>query len=147
MVAGWVRRKVKNSDKWVRRWLEVNRHVLYSYQACPTDTPSARVMNMLDLRKTRSIKLVDGGEDGCFVIIPESVDDSHPGYLMRADGKHPSELKVLAADWVAGLNKARNEEIEKTSANGGGRKREAGGCCSMCFGRKSAEREPLTRAY
>mmetsp|Transcript_27823 Transcript_27823/g.83461 ORF Transcript_27823/g.83461 Transcript_27823/m.83461 type:complete len:123 (-) Transcript_27823:882-1250(-) len=46
MVAGWVRRKVKNSDKWVRRWLEVNRHVLYSYQACPTDTPSARVMNM-----------------------------------------------------------------------------------------------------
>ena len=131
---------------------------------------------------------MDGGEDGCFVIIPESVDDSHPGYLMRADGKHPSELKVLAggrvgtkrsrcmarssgrivffgadrgdaagrapwifrgqaADWVAGLNKARNEEIEKTSANGGGRKREAGGCCSMCFGRKSAEREPLTRAY
>ena len=47
---GWVRRKVKNSDKWVRRWLEVNKHVLYSYQSCPADMPSARVMNMLDLR-------------------------------------------------------------------------------------------------
>ena len=35
MTSGWVLRKVKQNDKWVRRWLEVNRHVLYSYQACP----------------------------------------------------------------------------------------------------------------
>ena len=68
---GWVRRKVKNSDKWVRRWLEVNKHVLYSYQSCPADMPSARVMNMLDLRKTRTIDVVDG-EEGLFVIVPQS---------------------------------------------------------------------------
>ena len=58
MTSGWVLRKVKQNDKWVRRWLEVNRHVLYSYQACPAESPQARVINMLDLRKTREIKLV-----------------------------------------------------------------------------------------
>ena len=57
--AGWVRRKYKNSDKWVTRWLEVNKHVLYSYQSCPADMPSARVMNMLDLRTTRTIDGVE----------------------------------------------------------------------------------------
>ena len=94
---GWVRRKVKNSDKWVRRWLEVNKHVLYSYQSCPADMPSARVMNMLDLRKTRTIDVVDG-EEGLFVIVPQSADDAHPGYLMKA------ESRESALAWVAGLN-------------------------------------------
>ena len=104
---GWVRRKVKNSDKWVRRWLEVNKHVLYSYQSCPADMPSARVMNMLDLRKTRTIDVVDG-EEGLFVIVPQSADDAHPGYLMKA------ESRESALAWVAGLNAARDREIEKS---------------------------------
>ena len=39
--------------------------------------PSARVMNMLDLRKTRTIDVVD--EEGLFVIVPQSADDAHPG--------------------------------------------------------------------
>jgi len=43
MTSGWVLRKVKQNDKWVRRWLEVNRHVLYSYQACPAESAQARV--------------------------------------------------------------------------------------------------------
>ena len=81
---GWVRRKVKKSDKWVRRWIEVNKHVLYSYQSCPADMPSARVMNMLDLRKTRTIDVVDG-EEGLFVIVSQSSDDAHPGYLMKRE--------------------------------------------------------------
>ena len=85
MTSGWVLRKVKQNDKWVRRWLEVNRHVLYSYQACPAESPQARVINMLDLRKTREIKLVDGGVAGLFCIVPVSADGQHPGYLMRAD--------------------------------------------------------------
>ena len=97
---GWVRRKVKNSDKWVRRWIEVNKHVLYSYQSCPADMPSARVMNMLDLRKTRTIDVVDG-EEGLFVIVPQSSDDARPGYLMKANSKES------ALAWVAGLNAAR----------------------------------------
>jgi len=39
-------------------------------------------------------------EAGLFVIIPESVDNGHPGYLMRAD------TNELAAEWVAGARPA-----------------------------------------
>ena len=134
---GWVRRKVKNSDKWVRRWLEVNKHVLYSYQSCPADMPSARVMNMLDLRKTRTIDVVDG-EEGLFVIVPQSADDAHPGYLMKA------ESRESALAWVAGLNAARDREIEKCGV--GAARRPERGCCSLCFGSKRApERDPLVQ--
>ena len=134
---GWVRRKVKNSDKWVRRWLEVNKHVLYSYQSCPADMPSARVMNMLDLRKTRTIDVVDG-EEGLFVIVPQSADDAHPGYLMKA------ESRESALAWVAGLNAARDREIEKSGI--GQARRPERGCCSLCFGSKRApERDPLVQ--
>ena len=131
---GWVRRKVKNSDKWVRRWLEVNKHVLYSYQSCPADMPS-RVMNMLDLRKTRTIDVVDG-EEGLFVIVPQSADDAHPGL--------PDEGGVagVGVAWVAGLNAARDREIEKSV--GATRRAPERGCCSLCFGSKRApERDPL----
>lgn len=169
MVAGWVRRKVKNSDKWVRRWLEVNRHVLraaasrdsrrvsvrtataggnrapppasrdrpprYSYQACPTDTPSARVMNMLDLRKTREIKVVDGGDfDGLFLIVPESADNEHPGYMMRADSRE------LAQEWVAGLNKARKAELDKIVSMDKARRPSESICCCF-FGKPSKSAE------
>ena len=134
---GWVRRKVKNSDKWVRRWLEVNKHVLYSYQSCPADMPSARVMNMLDLRKTRTIDVVDG-EEGLFVIVPQSADDAHPGYLMKA------ESRESALAWVTGLNAARDREIEKSGV--GAARRPERGCCSLCFGSKRApERDPLVQ--
>ncbi|KAJ8600309.1 hypothetical protein CTAYLR_000733 [Chrysophaeum taylorii] len=96
-MSGWVRRKVKNSDKWVRRWLELNQNVLHSYQANPAEAREARVMNMLDLRKTREIKLM---QDGTFNIIPETTDP-HPGYLMKAET--PAEAEA----WVDALNAAR----------------------------------------
>ena len=128
---------MKNSDKWVRRWLEVNKHVLYSYQSCPADMPSARVMNMLDLRKTRTIDVVDG-EEGLFVIVPQSADDAHPGYLMKA------ESRESALAWVAGLNAARDREIEQSGV--GAARRPERGCCSLCFGSKRApERDPLVQ--
>jgi len=66
---------------------------------------------MLDLRKTREIKLVDDGDlEGLFVIVPESADNEHPGYLMRAD------TKELAEEWVTGLSKARAQELEKVAS-------------------------------
>ena len=102
---GWVRRKVKDSDKWVCRWLEVNGHIFYSYQACPAESPQARVMNMLDLRKTQSIHLVDGGVEGLFVIVPVSANGRHPGWLMKAC--HPKS----AEEWVRELNKVRAVEL------------------------------------
>ena len=68
-------------------------------------------MNMLDLRKTREIKLVDDGDlEGLFVIVPESADNEHPGYLMRAD------TKELAEEWVTGLSKARAQELENVAS-------------------------------
>jgi hypothetical protein len=134
---GWVRRKVKKSDKWVRRWIEVNKHVLYSYQSCPADMPSARVMNMLDLRKTRTIDVVDG-EEGLFVIVPQSSDDAHPGYLMKAENRES------ALAWVAGLNAARDREIEKSGTDAA--RRPESSCCSLCFGsKKTPERDPLVQ--
>ena len=108
MTSGWVLRKVKKNDTWVRRWLEVNRHMLYSYQACPAESPQARVINMLDLRETREINLVDGGVAGLFCIVPVSADGQHPGYLMRAD------TAADAQEWVFALNKARAQELEKS---------------------------------
>jgi len=62
---------------------------------------------MLDLRKTKEIKLVDGGASGLFCIVPVSADNSHPGYLMRAD------TQQIAEEWVADLNKVREQELEK----------------------------------
>ena len=60
--AGWVRRKVKDSDKWVRRWYEVNRHVLYSYMQCPAESQQApRIAAALDLRTTQKIAVVGEG--------------------------------------------------------------------------------------
>ena len=115
MTSGWVLRKVKKNDTWVRRWLEVNRHMLYSYQACPAESPQARVVNMLDLRETREINLVDGGVAGLFCIVPVSADGQHPGYLMRAD------TAADAQAWVTALNKVRAQELEKSplAAEGG----------------------------
>ena len=108
--SGWVSRKVRQNEKWVRRWLEVNRHVLYSYQACPAESPQARVINMLDLRKISEIKLVDDGVAGLFSIVPVSADDQHPGYLMRAD------TAAKAQEWVSDLNKVRDQELAAAKA-------------------------------
>ncbi|KAJ8614114.1 hypothetical protein CTAYLR_004644 [Chrysophaeum taylorii] len=104
---GWVKRKVKQNDTWVRRWLEVDRHLLYSYQACPAETAQARVINMLDLRKTKEIRLVEG-DATLFCIVPLSADNSHPGYLMWVD------TPQMAQDWVTGLNKVRERGLEQS---------------------------------
>ena len=97
--AGWVRRKMHKSDKWVTRWLEVNKHVLYSYQNCPAESsPQARPMNMLDLRTVQKIAVVG---KGLFVIVPISANGRHPGYLMKAC--HPKS----AEEWVRELNLVR----------------------------------------
>ena len=107
---GWVRRKVKNSDKWVRRWLEVNKHVLYSYQSCPADMPSARVMNMLDLRKTRTIDVVDG-EEGLFVIVPQSAAVWKSTVLRWCGGRRNESArtcrKILISTQVRGRRPSR----------------------------------------
>lgn len=137
--AGWVLRKVKSNDKWVRRWLEVNRHVLYSYQACPAESAQARVINMLDLRKTKEIKLVDGGTSGLFCIVPISADNNHPGYLMRAD------TKDMAEEWVAGLNRVREQELQKSPLETDARPTDEPVCCAWCCvqKRRTTEKEPL----
>ena len=108
--SGWVSRKVRQNDKWVRRWLEVREHVLYAYQECPAESPQARVINMLDLRKISEIKLVDDGVAGLFSIVPVSADDQHPGYLMRAD------TAAKAQEWVSDLNKVRDQELAAAKA-------------------------------
>ncbi|KAJ8612825.1 hypothetical protein CTAYLR_002052 [Chrysophaeum taylorii] len=135
MTQGWVLRKVKQNDKWVRRWLEVNRHVLYSYQACPAESAQARVINMLDLRKTKEIKLVEG-DSTLFCIVPISADNAHPGYLMRAD------TPQMAQEWVAGLNKVRDQELEKSPLEHEGRQMEETICCCIKR-RRSVEKAPL----
>ena len=86
------------SDKWVTRWLEVNKHVLYSYQNCPAESPQARPMNMLDLRTVQKIAVAG---KGLFVIVPISANGRHPGYLMKAG--HPKS----AEEWVRELNLVR----------------------------------------
>lgn len=138
MPSGWVMRKVKQNDKWVRRWLEVNRHVLYSYQACPQESAQARVINMLDLRKTKEIKLVEGGQ-GTFCIVPVSADNSHPGYMMRAD------TAAMAEEWVEGLNKVRDQELEKSPIEQDGRTTEETICCCIKR-RRPQEKVPLVAA-
>ena len=46
--------------------------------------------------------------------------------------------------WVAGLNAARDREIEKSGV--GAARRPERGCCSLCFGSKRApERDPLVQ--
>ena len=92
-------------------------------------------MNMLDLRKTREIKMVEGDLDGLFVIVPESADGEHPGYLMRAD------TKELAEEWVSGLSKARAQELEKVASTA--RPSRESVCCCFWRPRKSEERMPL----
>ena len=85
----------------------------------------ARVINMLDLRKTREIKLVDGGVAGLFCIVPVSADGQHPGYLMRAD------TAANAQEWVTGLNKVRAIELEKSPVESEGRQPEETVCCCI----------------
>lgn len=112
---------------------------------------------MLDLRKTKEIKMVDEGAPGLFCIVPISSDNSHPGYLMRAD------TKQMAEEWVAGLNKVREQELEKVCFSQSvsfffvthsvifvwqspleheGRHNEETVCC-CCKRRRSAEHAPL----
>uniref|UniRef100_A0A7S3K4R5 PH domain-containing protein n=1 Tax=Aureoumbra lagunensis TaxID=44058 RepID=A0A7S3K4R5_9STRA len=124
--------------------LQVNRHVLYSYQACPAESNQARVINMLDLRKTKEIKLVDEGASGLFCIVPVSTDGNHPGYLMRAD------TQAQAQEWVHGLNRVREQEISKTPLETDRPVTQtANSCCSCCFPKRQrrgpAEREPLVK--
>ena len=70
--------------------------------------------------------------------MPQSADDAHPGYLMKA------ESRESALAWVAGLNAARDREIEKSGI--GQARRPERGCCSLCFGSKRApERDPLVQ--
>ena len=97
--AGWVTRKAIDSDKWVRRWYEVNRHVLYSYMQCPAESQQApRIAAALDLRTTQKIAVVG---EGLFVIVPRSAHDRHSGYLMKPG--HPKS----AEEWVRELNLVR----------------------------------------
>ena len=97
--AGWVSRKAIDSDKWVRRWYEVNRHVLYSYMQCPDESRKPiRIAAALDLRTTQKIAVVG---EGLFVIVPRSANGRHPGYLMRPG--HPKS----AEEWVRELNLVR----------------------------------------
>ena len=98
---GWVRRKVKDSDKWVRRWMEVNRHVLYSYMQCPAESQQTpRIAAALDLRTTQKIAVVG---EGLFVIVPFSAGrplGTRP-FLFKAG--HPKS----AEEWVRELNLVR----------------------------------------
>ena len=97
--AGWVTRKAIDSDKWVRRWYEVNRHVLYSYMQCPDESRKPiRIAAALDLRTTQKIAVVG---EGLFVIVPRSANGRHPGYLMKPG--HPKS----AEEWVRELNLVR----------------------------------------
>jgi len=97
--AGWVSRKAQDSDKWVRRWYEVNRHVLYSYMQCPDESRKPiRIAAALDLRTTQKIAVVG---EGLFVIVPRSANGRHPGYLMKPG--HPKS----AEEWVRELNLVR----------------------------------------
>ena len=92
---------------------------------------------MLDLRKTREIKLVDGGKDGLFTIIPVSADNNHPGYLMRA------ETPALADEWVNGLNKVRTQELQKVPLEHEGRQANESMVCCCFKRRRPQERAPL----
>ena len=97
--AGWVTRKAIDSDKWVRRWYEVNRHVLYSYMQCPPESQQPpRIAAALDLRTVQKIAVVG---KGLFVIVPRSAHGRHPGYLMKPG--HPKS----AEEWVRELNLVR----------------------------------------
>ena len=97
--AGWVTRKAIDSDKWVRRWYEVNRHVLYSYMQCPPESQQTpRIAAALDLRTVQKIAVVG---KGLFVIVPVSANGRHPGYLMKPG--HPKS----AEEWVRELNLVR----------------------------------------
>ena len=101
--AGWVTRKAIDSDKWVRRWYEVNRHVLYSYMQCPPESQQPpRIAAALDLRTVQKIAVVG---KGLFVIVPRSAHGRHPGYLMKPG--HPKS----AEEWVRELNKVRAVEL------------------------------------
>jgi len=99
---------------------------------------------MLDLRKTKEIKLVEGGTNGLFCIVPVSADNNHPGYLMRAD------TKEMAEDWVQGLNRVREQELQKSPLETEGRPAEEPACCSWCCAKKrrnaAQEKEPLVAA-
>ena len=80
--------------------MEVNRHILYSYQDCPKESPQARVMNMLDLWTTQKIAVVG---EGLFVIVPFSAGrplGTRP-FLFKAG--HPKS----AEEWVRELNLVR----------------------------------------
>ena len=65
------------------------------------------------------------------------------GYRARA-GRMKAESRESALAWVAGLNAARDREIEKSGV--GPARRPERGCCSLCFGSKRApERDPLVQ--
>ena len=88
--------------------------MLYSYHDCPGTDIFAQQMHKLDLRKARSIDVVNGGEDGHFLIVPQSSNDSHPGYLIVVDSKES------ALAWVSGLNAARAWQPSPAAAPVGG---------------------------
>ena len=55
-----------------------------------------------------------------------------------------AESRESALGWVAGLNAARDREIEKSGISA--TRRSEPGCCSLCFGSKRApERDPLVQ--
>lgn len=113
MKEGWVRRKVKNSDAWVRRWISLDKQNVSSYLSKNGVDPA---LNVLHLRKIRQVKLLKGRT---FVIVPYSKSGDHAGYLMQAE----TEREAVA--WVKEFNAAREHPLSPPS--------KSGSWCTCCF--------------
>ena len=71
-------------------------------------------------------------------------DAATPRFSQVSKTLMKAESRESALAWVAGLNAARDREIEKSGI--GQARRPERGCCSLCFGSKRApERDPLVQ--
>lgn len=119
MKEGWVRRKVKNSDAWVRRWISLDNETVSSYQS-----KTEPAMNVLHLRKIRQVKLLKGGT---FLIVPYSNSGKHAGYQMRVDTEQEAQA------WVNAMNAARRQISSAPPTKSG--------WCACCFNGVSGDDE------
>ena len=55
---GWVLRKMRGNDKWVRRWLETREHLLCSYNAAPGGGAKRKVLTALDVRRIARVHVL-----------------------------------------------------------------------------------------
>ena len=129
---GWVLRKMRGNDKWVRRWLETREHLLCSYNAAPGGGAKRKVLTALDVRRIARVHVLQTDPTRTSFAIVVKPDDAPAAASVASAPAHSDNEYVFRADtpplalhWVEQLSALGAALARATPAAGADAARDA----------------------